>query len=44
MRHADVYARSMQDPEGFWADAAAGIDWVKPWKQVLDRSGAPFYR
>ena len=44
MRHADVYARSMQDPEGFWADAAAGIDWVEPWKQVLDRSRAPFYR
>jgi propionyl-CoA synthetase len=44
MRHDDVYARSMQDPEGFWADAATGIDWVRPWRQVLDRSGAPFYR
>jgi len=44
MRHDDVHARSMQDPEGFWAEAAAGIDWVEPWKQVLDRSGAPFYR
>ena len=44
MRHDDVYARSMQDPEGFWAEAAAGIDWIKPWTQVLDRSGAPFYR
>jgi propionyl-CoA synthetase len=44
MRHADVYARSMQDPEGFWADAAAGIDWIRPWDQVLDRSKQPFYR
>jgi len=44
MRHDDVYARSMQDPEGFWADAATGIDWIRPWTQVLDRSRAPFYR
>jgi propionyl-CoA synthetase len=44
MRHDDVYARSMQDPEAFWAEAAAGIDWVRPWTQVLDRGRAPFYR
>ena len=44
MRHDDVYARSMQDPDGFWADAATGIDWIRPWGQVLDRSRAPFYR
>lgn len=40
----DVYRRSLQDPEGFWADAAASIDWIQPWERVLDRSGAPFYR
>ena len=44
MRYEDVYARSRRDPEGFWADAAAGIDWIKPWDKVLDASGAPFYR
>jgi len=44
MRYEDVYARSMRDPEGFWADAAAGIDWIRPWDKVLDASAAPFYR
>jgi propionyl-CoA synthetase len=44
MRYHDVYARSMRDPEGFWAEAAKGIDWVKPWTRVLDDSRAPFYR
>ena len=44
MRYDDVYAHSMRDPEGFWAEAAKGIDWVKPWTRVLDDSRAPFYR
>ena len=44
MRHDDVYARAMRNPEDFWAEAAAGIDWVKPWDKVLDGDRAPFYR
>ena len=40
----DAHARSMEDPEGFWAEAAREIDWIKPWDKVLDASGAPFYR
>ena len=36
--------RSMDDPEGFWADAAGGIDWDRRWDTVLDRSRPPFYR
>ena len=39
-----TYARAMSDPEGFWAEAAAHIDWVKTWDKVLDDSNAPFYR
>jgi propionyl-CoA synthetase len=39
-----VYARSLREPEEFWAEAAAEIDWVKPWERVLDDSDAPFYR
>jgi propionyl-CoA synthetase len=39
-----AYKRSMEDPEGFWADAAKEIDWTKPWTKVLDDSKAPFYR
>ncbi|MGA2013821.1 MAG: propionyl-CoA synthetase [Solirubrobacteraceae bacterium] len=43
-RSAEVYRRSLEQPEEFWAEAAADIDWVKPWDKVLDDSRAPFYR
>ena len=43
-RFDDTYRRSLDDPEGFWADAAASIDWIEPWDRVLDDSAAPFYR
>jgi len=43
-RFEQVYRRSIDHPEEFWAEAAAEIDWVKPWDQVLDGSRAPFYR
>lgn len=39
-----VYRRSIDHPEEFWAEAAAAIDWYKPWDKVLDGSNAPFYR
>ena len=31
-----LYARSIADPEGFWADAAHELHWFTPWTQVLD--------
>jgi propionyl-CoA synthetase len=43
-RFDEVYKRSLADPEAFWADAAAAIDWDEPWERVLDDSRAPFYR
>jgi propionyl-CoA synthetase len=43
-RYEDAYRRSLDDPDGFWGDAAAAIDWVEPWERVLDDSRAPFYR
>jgi propionyl-CoA synthetase len=43
-RFDETYRRSLDDPEGFWAEAAAAIDWVEPWERVLDDSRAPFYR
>jgi propionyl-CoA synthetase len=43
-RFDEMYRRSLDDPEGFWADAAAAIDWVEPWESVLDDSRAPLYR
>ena len=42
--YRDAYDRSLADPEGFWGQAAAGIDWLTPPTTVLDRSDAPFYR
>ena len=42
-RYDQVYGRSLSDPEGFWADAAGGIDFVRTWDRVLDDSRAPLY-
>ena len=39
-----VYERSLRDPEGFWAQAAEGISWVKRWDRVLDAGRSPFVR
>jgi propionyl-CoA synthetase len=44
MSYQEVYSRSMQDPAGFWAEAASAIDWYKPYDKVLDDSAKPFYR
>ena len=43
-RFDEVYRRSLQEPDAFWADGAAAIDWDEPWQRVLDDSRAPFYR
>src|SRR5919204_1604067 len=43
-RYDEVYRRSLEDREGFWAEAAEAIDWVEPWQRVLDDSRAPFFR
>ena len=42
--YTDVYRRSIEDREGFWLDAAAGINWISKPKQALDSSNAPLYR
>ena len=43
-RFAEIYAASLRDPEGFWAEAAEEIVWIKRWDRVLDASAAPFHR
>ena len=43
-QYDDAYARSLSDPEGFWGDAAAGIDWTRRWDRVLDDANPPYYR
>ncbi|MDX2284407.1 MAG: acetate--CoA ligase [Bacteroidia bacterium] len=32
----ETYQRSVEDPEGFWAEQASGFYWRKPWNQVLE--------
>ena len=43
-RYDDAYARSLDDPEGFWGEAAEAIHWYERWDKVLDDSNPPFYR
>lgn len=40
--YRQFHARSVVDPEGFWAEQAKLIDWRKPFTKVLDYSRPPF--
>jgi propionyl-CoA synthetase len=42
--YRDTYERSLADPDWFWRDAAAGIDWERIPIRVLDGDRPPFYR
>jgi len=42
--YARTHLRSIEDPEGFWGEAALGIDWITQPHKVLDDSRPPFYR
>ncbi len=39
--YQSIYRRSLDDPDGFWGEAAAGLDWDKPWDKVLDEEATP---
>ena len=39
-----LYTQSIEDPEGFWAQAARELHWFKTWDTVLDASQAPHYK
>ena len=41
---AEVYRRSLERPEDFWAEAAAAVDWETRWNRVFDDTRPPFYR
>ncbi len=43
MGYQDEYARSISDPNGFWMEAAEGIDWVKTPSKALFEENAPLY-
>jgi propionyl-CoA synthetase len=40
--YEQTYRRSLEDPEGFWAEQAQAIDWIRRPSQILDRSSPPF--
>ncbi len=35
-KYFEVYHRSMENPEGFWAEEAYKLPWFKTWDKVLD--------
>ena len=38
------YRRSIDDPAGFWGEAAKGITWDRESTRILDDTNLPFYR
>ncbi|QIB33402.1 propionyl-CoA synthetase [Ancylobacter pratisalsi] len=37
-RYPAIYDRSIQDPEGFWREAARAIDWIAEPREIFDSS------
>ena len=44
MSYANLYERSLNDPEGFWSEVAADISWDTLWDEVVDLSKPNFPR
>jgi propionyl-CoA synthetase len=42
--YVEVHRRSIDDPHGFWAEAAQAVDWIQSPNVILDDSRAPLYR
>ena len=42
-KYAEVFQKSIQEPEVFWGEAAEAISWYKKCRGVLDDSKEPFY-
>ncbi|OPY35695.1 MAG: Acetyl-coenzyme A synthetase [Methanoregula sp. PtaU1.Bin051] len=43
-RYSGVYARSIENPEQFWGEAAEAIRWERTWDRVLNNDKPPFTR
>ena len=39
-----LHKRSIEDPEGFWAEVAEDLHWFKKWDTVLNDSEKPFFK
>ncbi|MEL0105658.1 MAG: acetate--CoA ligase [Rhodospirillaceae bacterium] len=35
-QYQEMYQRSIEDPEGFWAEHGKRIDWIKPYTKIKD--------
>lgn len=35
-KYFDIYRRSIEQPEEFWAEQSRNLDWFKPWNKVLE--------
>ena len=40
-KYDEMYAASINDPEGFWAEHGKRVDWIKPFTKVKNTSFAP---
>ena len=40
-KYAEMYARSIKDPDGFWGEHGKRIDWIKPYTKVMNVSYGP---
>ncbi|MFT4096895.1 MAG: acetate--CoA ligase [Rhodoblastus sp.] len=40
-KYEEMYARSVNDPEGFWGEHGKRIDWIKPFTKVKNTSYDP---
>ena len=40
-KYREMYAPSVSDPKGFWAEHGKRIDWIKPFTKVENVSFAP---
>jgi propionyl-CoA synthetase len=39
--YSEIYQRSLEEPEVFWAEAAEALDWHRRWGKVLDQDARP---
>ena len=44
MSYQNEFQQALDDPQGFWREAASAIRWHREPQQILDDSRAPFYR
>jgi acetyl-CoA synthetase len=42
--YENLYQRSIEDPQAFWAERAEELEWFQKWDKVLDDSNPPFYK